>query len=109
MAQDDRLAQRVRKALADQPGFAEKKMFGGLCFLVNGNMVCGVNKDGLMVRVGPEQYEEALAQPHAGVMDFTGRTMKGFVRVDPAGSRTQKAVEHWVARALNFVLTLPAK
>ncbi len=67
-------------------------MFGGLCFLVNGNMVCGVNKDGLMVRVGPERYEEALAQPHAGVMDVTGRTMKGFVRVDPAGSRTQKAV-----------------
>ena len=83
MAYDERLAQRVREELADRPGYAEKKMFGGLCFLLRGNMCCGVGKDGLMVRVGPEQYESALADDHARQMDFTGRPMKGFVFVHP--------------------------
>ena len=109
MAYDGRLAQRVREELAERPGYAEKKMFGGLCFLLRGNMCCGVGQDGLMVRVGPEQYESALADDHARQMDFTGRPMKGFVFVNPAGHKTAKGLKTWIDRGARFALSLPAK
>lgn len=81
MAYDEGLAHRVRATLADQPAVVEKKMFGGLTFMLQGNMCCGIMKDGLMVRVGPEHYVDALGQPHARPMLFTGKPMKGIVLV----------------------------
>ena len=84
-------------------------MFGGLAFMISGNMLCAVGKEHLMVRVGHDQYEEALAQPHAKVMRFTGRTMPGYVTVEPEGYSTERAVAKWIAVALRFVATLPPK
>jgi TfoX/Sxy family transcriptional regulator of competence genes len=81
----------------------EKKMFGGLCFMVGGSMCCGLTKTDFMVRVGPEQYEDALAQPHARPMDFTGRPLKGMVYVAPQGLRSDAALARWIKRGLAFV------
>lgn len=102
-------AQRVRAALAGQPHLDEKKMFGGLAFMVNGHMCVGLNEDHLMVRVGKEAHDEALAQPHARPMDFTGRPMKGFLFVDPAGYASDEDLQAWVGRCLDYVLSLPPK
>ena len=85
---------------------AEKKMFGGLAFLLDGKMFCGIVKDDLMVRVGPERYEAALAEAHVRPMDFTGRPMNGYVYVGPGGSRTVKAIAKWVEQGRAFVATL---
>ena len=109
MAYDEGLAQRVREILSDQTTVVEKRMFGGLTFMVSGNMCCGVIKEDLVIRVGPERCQEALAEPHARLMEFTGRPLKGMVYVGPEGYRSDGALEGWVQRALNFVLTLPAK
>ena len=109
MAYDDGLAQRMREALAVIPDIDEKKMFGGIGFLLNGNMACGVNKDDLIVRVGPEAYEAALAEPHTKVFDMTGRPMKGWVVVRPAGYESDEGLKGWVQRGVDFALTLPAK
>lgn len=97
MAYDEGLAERLRVALDDQRGVSEKKMFGGLCFLIDGKMCCGIVKDELMVRVGAEQHAEALRRPHARPMDFTGRPMKGFVYVAPEGLDAERDLEAWVA------------
>ena len=109
MAYDEGLAQRVRSVLADQPWVSEKRMFGGLTFMLGGNMCCGVMKQELMVRVGPDRYDEALSQPHARPMDFTGRAIKGMVYVAPEGLRSPEALEGWVRRGLEFARSLPAK
>jgi TfoX/Sxy family transcriptional regulator of competence genes len=109
MAYDEDVAFRIREALAAQGGVTEKKMFGGLAFMVNGHMCCGLAKGELMVRVGPEQYEEALAQPYAREMDFTGRPMRGFVYVDPAGYDSDEDLQAWIDRGLAFVTSLPPK
>ena len=109
MAYDEQLAGRVRGVLARRKDVSEKKMFGGLSFMLGGNMCCGVDKDNLMIRVGPEQYETALAQPHARPMDFTGRPLKGMVYVDPEGYRTDAALAAWVKRGVGFAASLPAK
>jgi TfoX/Sxy family transcriptional regulator of competence genes len=109
MAYDEGLAGRVRRILGGRGDFAEKKMFGGLAFMIEGHMGCGVIGADLMVRVGPEGLEEALARPHARLMDFTGRPSKGMVYVGPAGLRTEKALEAWVGRALALVQTLPGR
>jgi len=114
MAYDEGLAQRVRDILAADDSveiveIVEKKMFGGLSFMVNGNMCCGVAGDNLMVRVGPEQYEQALALPGARAMDFTKRPMKGFVFVGVAGYTAAEDLKVWVQRGLNFVHRLPPK
>jgi len=90
-------------------GYEEKKMFGGLCFLVNGNMCCGVAKDTFMVRVGPEAYDEALALPHAREMDFTGKPLKGMVYVDSEGVSEDSELAAWVDRGLAFAGKLPPK
>src|SRR6516164_8663236 len=103
MSYDEKLAARIRAVLAERDDVIEKKMFGGLCFMVNGAMCCGLTKSDFMVRVGPDAYDEALAQPHARPMDFTGRPLKGMVYVEPAGLRTRPALEHWVRRGLAFV------
>ncbi len=109
MAYDEGVAQRIREALDDRPGISEKKMFGGLCFLISGNMCCGVVRDEIMVRVGPDAYEESLARPHAREMDFTGRAMKGMVYVGTDGIESDEDLEAWLGRGTAFAGSLPAK
>ena len=100
MAYDEPTAQRVRAALAGRGAITEKRMFGGLAFLIGGRMACGVLGDTLMVRVGPDAYEAALALPHTRPMDFTGRPLRGFVYVEAPGIRTDAALAAWVTRAV---------
>jgi TfoX/Sxy family transcriptional regulator of competence genes len=109
MAYDEKTAERVRRILSPQPDVIEKKMFGGLCFMVRGSMCCGLTGAGFMVRVGREAYERTLAQPHARPMEFTGRPLAGFVYVDPSGYRTDTALAKWVQKGIDFVSTLPPK
>ncbi len=109
MAYDEQLAQRVRDALRRRRGISERKMFGGLAFLLNGNMCCGITGDDLMVRVGPDDYEDALAQPHARPMDFTGRPMTGLVYVAGSALTGDGALLPWIERGLEFARTLPPK
>ena len=106
MAYDERLADRIREAIGPRGDVTEKKMFGGLAFLLDGKMFCGIVNDDLMVRVGPERYEAALAEPHVRPMDFTGRPMNGYVFVRPGGSRTVKAIAKWAEQGAAFVGTL---
>jgi len=109
MAYDEETAQRVRKLLSARRDVAEKKLMGGLTFMVKGAMCCSVSgRGGLMVRVGADAYERALAEPHARAMEMRGRPMTGFVRVDPDGYRTDAALRTWVQRGVDFVATLPA-
>ena len=109
MPYDEKLAQKVRHQFKRTRGIAEKKMFSGICFMVNGNMVCGVERNNLVIRVGPDNYEEALKEPHARPMDFTGRPLKGFVYVRPQGHNTKKALISWVKRGLDYATSLKAK
>lgn len=109
MAYDEDLARRIRKALGKQAGLSEKKMFGGVGFMIHGNMACGVHKDRLMVRVGREAEGEALAQPHVAPFDITGRPMQGWVLVAPEGLRTDKALSKWVKWGATVAQSLPPK
>jgi TfoX/Sxy family transcriptional regulator of competence genes len=109
MAYDDALGGRVRDALVGAPGLSEKKMFGGLCFLINGHMCAGIVGSTLMVRIGPDGYAEALTQPHVRPMDFTGRPMTGMVFVDPPALATQAGLAAWVTRGADFAASLPPK
>lgn len=109
MTYDDGLAHRVREALATRPAVTEKEMFGGLGFLIEGNMCCGVIDDSLVARVGPESYDDALSAPHARPFDFTGREMRGWVFVDHSGLSSEEELEEWVDRTVAFVETLPPK
>lgn len=109
MAFDEGLAQRIRELIEEQPGFSEKRMFGGVGFMLRGNMACGVNKEDLIVRVGPDHYDEALAQPSARPFDFTGRPMKGWVTVAPDGYESDRDLESWVRQGVDFALSLPPK
>lgn len=106
MAYDEKLAERVRRTIGPRGDVSEKKMFGGLAFLLDGKMFCGIASGDLMVRVGPEGHGEALAEPHVRPMDFTGRPMKGYVFVGPGGTRTEQAIKRWVDRSASFVATL---
>ena len=106
---DEGIAQRIREQLDEQAGLAEKRMFGGLAFLVNGNMAVGVVGDELMVRVGPDRYEEALRAPHARPMDFTKRPMRGFVFVSPAGFEEDEELHRWIERGVRFAASFPRK
>ncbi|HEU4402757.1 MAG TPA: TfoX/Sxy family protein, partial [Candidatus Polarisedimenticolia bacterium] len=103
------LAGRIRRIIGKRRGAVEKKMFGGLAFMLDGRMCCGIIGRDLMVRVGPERYEEALAEPHTRPMDFTGRPLTGFVYVAPAGYESDAAVRRWIGWGVAFVSTLPAK
>jgi TfoX/Sxy family transcriptional regulator of competence genes len=109
VAYSEALADRVRAVLGDDPRLSERKMFGGLCVMVNGHMCVGIVGDELMVRVGPDAYADALAHPDAREMDFTGRPMRSMVFVRPAGVAKPAQLEHWVDRGLDFVATLPPK
>ena len=109
MAYSEELANRVRTIAKVRPTVTEKKMFGGLAFMLNGNMFCGITANSLMARVGPEQYEEALAKPYVRVMDFTGRIMKGYFYVDPAGMAADAELRYWVELCAEYVLALPPK
>ncbi len=100
MAYDEKLAGRVRAMLKGKRGVREIRMFGGLCFMVNDQMCCGVARRDLMVRVLPERYEALLEKPHARVMDFTGRPLSGFLFVGPKGSRSEAGLKFWVEEAL---------
>jgi len=106
---DQSAAERVRRALSGRRDVVEKKMVGGLSFMVNGSMCCGVTGKALMVRVGPEARGRALAQPHVRPMEFAGRPLAGFVCVEPGGYTTDAALESWVQQGIDFVSTLPAK
>jgi hypothetical protein len=101
--------ERVREALGDRDDVVEKKMFGGLCFMVRGHMAVGLTGAELMVRVGPLAWESALADEHAREMDFTGKSMKGFVYVDPAGWRTKEGLARWVAMGVKHAESLPPR
>ena len=109
MAYDEGLAQRVREALAHRPDLSERKMFGGLCFMLGGNMCCGIVGEELMLRVGPDAYEETLSRPHAREMDFTGRAMRGMVYVGTDGLADDDQLSGWIAPAVDFAGSLPAK
>jgi len=109
MAYDEGLAERIRIALPDVDGLIEKKMFGGLAFMVRGNMCVGIIKDELMARVGPTQYDLALNTSGAKKMDFTGRTMKGMVFVEPQFLAEDEQLQYWLDLCMNFVNELPAK
>jgi TfoX/Sxy family transcriptional regulator of competence genes len=109
MAYDAELADRIRAALSDHEDITERQMFGGLCFMLAGHMCCGIVDDELMARVGPEQYASALEHPHSREMDFTGRSMQGFVYVAPSGLRSDRALQDWIESCVRFVTTLPPK
>lgn len=109
MAYDEKLADRVREVLAGRRGIEEKRMFGGIAFLARGHMFAGLAGGRLMLRVGPERYEAALARPHVREMDFTGRPLRGYVYVDPEGFRTRAALARWIGEGFAFVRSLPAK
>ena len=109
MAFDQGLARRLREILAAREDVVEKRMFGGLAFMLSGNMCCGVVGEELMARVGPDQYEAALRQPHARKMDFTGKPLTGFVYVGCEGIVSDDDLESWVRRCEKFVCSLPSK
>lgn len=109
MAFSEELALRMRQCLGEQAGITERKMFGGLCFMVGGNMLGGVMGDEVIVRVGADGYEDALKLPHAREMDFTGKPMRGFVVVSAEGIASDDGLDNWVQRGLQFALSLPPK
>ena len=106
MAYDEALASRIRESLRDRRDVTERKMFGGLAFLVAGRMCCGIVGRDLMVRVGREAYESALSEKHVRPMDFTGRPLRGMVYVAPAGLRTKRTLEAWLDRGVRFTRSL---
>jgi hypothetical protein len=109
MAFDEDLARRVRDRLAAETGVTEKAMFGGLAFLLDGNMAVGLAGDELMVRLGPEASDAALERPHTRPFDMTGRPMKGWILVAPEGVAGERELAGWVARGVDFARSLPAK
>ena len=109
MPYDEILAIRIRAALGHLPNLTEKKMFGGVGFLLNGNMTCGVHKNDLIVRVGAEQYEKSLQRPHTRLFDLTGRPMTGWVVVEPAGCASEEELGAWLEMGLTFARNLPGK
>jgi TfoX/Sxy family transcriptional regulator of competence genes len=109
MAFNETLAERIRQRLARRKNVEEKKMFGGVGFLLNGNLLVGIWKGSLCVRLGPDQAEEALLEPHVEEFDITGRPMKGWVLVEPQGVEDDDQLGGWIQRAVKFVVKLPAK
>ncbi len=109
MAFDESLAARIREALARKKGVEEKKMFGCVGFLLHGNMLVGVWKDSLIARLGPDNCDDALLEPHVREFDITGRAMKGWVLVGPEGIEDDEQLTAWIERATRFVRALLAK
>ena len=108
MAFDETLASRIRDALARKKGVEEKKMFG-VCFLLNGNALVGVWKDRLIARLGPDEGEAALREPHVRAFDITGRPMRNWGVVEPVGVEDDEQLKDWMERATKFVKMLPKK
>ncbi len=109
MAYDEVLADRIRRVVGPREDVSEKKMFGGLAFMIDGKMFCGAMKDVMVVRLSPEGWDEALREPHTRPMDFTGKPMRGFLYVDREGWSTDKAVERWADRGMAFAATQEKK
>jgi len=109
MPYDEDLELRIRRVLGRLPDLTDKKMFGGIGFLVKGNMACGVHKDALIVRIGPEGYAEALARPYTRPFDITGRLMKGWVMVEREGYQSDEDLQGWVQQGIDFVFSLTPK
>jgi TfoX/Sxy family transcriptional regulator of competence genes len=109
MAYSEGLANRIRTTLSRRRGTGERQMFGGVCFTMNGHVVCGVVKDDLMVRVGPNAYQKSLRRAHARPMDFTGRQMVGFVYVAAAGLKSAASLKSWIGAGIAYANTLPPK
>ena len=109
MAFDEDLAARIRNGLARKKNIEEKKMFGCICFFLNGNALVGVWKDRLIARLGPDEGEAALREPHVRAFDITGRPMKGWIMVEPEGVEDDDQLKNWIQQAAKFVQTLPAK
>lgn len=110
MAHDEKLNQRIREVLKGTRGISERNMFGGICFMHHGNMMCGSDlKHGLMVRVGSDKYADVLKLKHARKMDFTGRPLKGMIFVDPEGYKTKASLAKWMEKGFAFTKTLPKK
>jgi TfoX/Sxy family transcriptional regulator of competence genes len=109
MAYDEVLADRVRQALEGRLGLTERKMFGGIAWMLEGHMCVGIVDRDLMVRVGPDGWEDALDEPHVRPMDFTGRPLKSYVYVAPEGLESDGALLDWVRRGAEFAATLPPK
>lgn len=109
MPYDEDLAQRVRTALERREGISEKKMFGGIAFMLNGHMTCGVVRDHLMLRLGEDGAQTALEEPHTRPMDFTGKPLKTMIYLDPPGFSQDAHLEAWVDRAVAFARGLPPK
>jgi TfoX/Sxy family transcriptional regulator of competence genes len=109
MAYSKSLAARIQQALGQRPGIEQKRMFGGVAFLLHGNMLVGVWQDSLVARLGPEQGERALREEYVKAFDVTGRPMKGWALIEPDGIDTDEQLRTWVERATEFVSTLPPK
>jgi TfoX/Sxy family transcriptional regulator of competence genes len=110
MAYDEDLANRIRELVAGERGVTERKMFGGLAFLIGGNMsVAASGQGGLLLRVDPDETEALIAKPHAEPFVMRGREMKGWLRVDPEGVRTKRQLEPWVKRSVSYARSLPPK
>ena len=109
MAYDETLADRVRALFVGRTGVREQKMFGGLCFMLDGNMACGIHGDELIVRVGRDNFEDALSRQHSRPFDMTGRPLRGFVYVAAEGLVTDKGLAEWAGRGIAFAASLPPK
>ena len=109
MAYDEKLAERVRAALASRDDVVEKRMFGGIAFMVRGHMGCGIVASTLMVRLAPADADRLMNEPHVRAMDFTGRPMRGFLYVDPAGTKAAATLRQWVDRATAYAEAQPVK
>lgn len=103
------LADRIRQQLGKRKGLAEKKMFGGLAFLLNGNMCCGVHHDEMIVRLEPVQTEQALRERHTRIFDLSGKPMQGWILVQAGGLKTEAALAKWINLGINYAVSLPAK
>jgi hypothetical protein len=110
LAYDEDLANRIRELLEDEPGVVEKKMFGGLAFLIGGHMsVSASGRGGLLLRCEPDETDALVAKPHAGPFEMRGRVMDGWLRVEPEGVKTKRELQRWVSRGVSYARSLPAK
>ena len=109
MAYNEEFAERVRALMKDAEGYSERKMFGGICYMINGNMACGVNGDDLMLRLTPEMVEAGLAIPDTRPMDFTGRPMKSMVFINSNGTSSDADLQQWIDMAKKHAASLPVK
>ena len=109
MSYDEGLAERIREQLQSRNDVEEKKMFGGLCFMVANHMCCGIVKETLMLRVGAKNYEDCLAMRNTSEMNFTGKAMKGMVYVEPEGFESDADLSEWIKLCTDFIISLPPK